>query len=126
MNILSLVPSFDVSAPCGAGERWLDRPTSVAEFVGGRVKANRIIRFVPRKGLSTGEELHSEARKIWLGMFQSASCQIMWDEGVLWSIDAEVQFSDARKGTLLSDGMHVSVQDHNGRRWFLRLLPAAQ
>jgi hypothetical protein len=111
---------------CNGHYRYLDRPTSVANFVGGLAKDIRIVRFSPKGNGPSNEELGNTVGNIWLGEFKSASCQIDWAEGALWSIEAVVEFYDGTTGKIVSDGGHVAFQDHDGNSWFVRLLPAAQ
>ncbi len=106
--------------------RYLNRPTSVADFIGGRIKDIRVVRFDRAIGFSATEELRNSVRKVWLGEFQYAACQINWAEFSLWSIEAIVEFEDGKRSELLTDGSHVALQDHDGKSWFFRLLPAAQ
>ena len=112
--------------PCGDQNRWFDRPTQVGSLVGGWVKDIRVIRYVPREGLSKEDEIRDLVGKVWQGEFQSASCYIMWAEGTPWSVAAVIEFADGKRATLVTDGSHVEVQDHEGRYWYMRLLPAAQ
>lgn len=101
-------------------------PKTVAELVGGWPKTIRVTRLVPSTGHATDEEIRCDLTKVWAGKFQSASCETDWAEGTFWRIDATVEFFDGKRSIFLTDGSHVEVQDHDGKYWFLRLLPAAQ
>lgn len=92
--------------------------------MGGRVKTITIVRFAgPTMGSSNVQEA---VRKVWEGKFQSSSCFVDWAEPTMWSIEARVDFEDGTRGVLITDGSHVAFQGHDGKSWFLRLLPAAQ
>ena len=123
----SLVPKFEPHPSCGGNYRWFERPMTVPELAGGWVKNIRIVRFSSELShTSAVEEMRNLVKRVWPGKFQGASCQIDWDEGTFWSVEAVVDFYDGRKSTLLTDGSHVELEDHNGNRWFLRLLPTSQ
>jgi hypothetical protein len=109
-----------------AGYRRLDHPETVADFVGGKVKDIRVVGF-------TGSRISREridprilVRKVWAGEFQDAYGYQAWDEVTLWTVEAIVDFDDGKESELITDGMHVALQDHDGKSWFFRLLPAAQ
>jgi len=74
----------------------------------------------------TDEERRTSVKTVWQGEFQTASCFINWDEEASWSIEAVAEFYDGRQSELITDGSHVALQDHDGKSWFFRLLPAAQ
>jgi len=99
---------------------------TVAQFVGGKVKTIRVVRFAEPRNTPTHRELRDAVRKVWEGKFQGVSCQIGWDEGTFWTIEAVVEFEDGKRGELITDGVHVAMQDHNGNSWFLRFLPSTQ
>jgi hypothetical protein len=111
---------------CNGRYRYLDRPTSVDQFVGGLVKEIRLVRFSQFGKPAEIEELRKMIGKAWQGKFQSASCMINWDEGASWSVEAVVEFYDGTESKIFSDGSHVAFQDHDGHGWFVRLLPSAQ
>ncbi len=115
-----------LDAPCGGWEQYLDHPMTVGQFEGGRVTAIRVVRFADRKSAPTHRQLRDVVRKVWEGKFQGVSCQIEWDEGAIWSIEAVVEFEDGQRSELITDGVHVALQDHNGKSRFFRLLPDAQ
>lgn len=106
--------------------RYLEHPTSVADFVGGLVKDIRIVHFSPEGNAPSNEELRNTLGKVWQGKFQTASCFIDWAEGTSWSLEAVVEFYDGTQSGIVTDGSHVAFQDHDGNSWFVRLLPAAQ
>ncbi len=94
---------------------------SIEEFIGGKVKEVRVVRYDP--GL-TPDQIRDEVSKVWLGIFQYATCQIEWDEGTLWNILARVKYEDGRKSSILTDGGHVQVQDREGKYGYMREWPA--
>jgi hypothetical protein len=113
-------------AGCNLQYIYLDHPTTVGDFIGGKAAAIRIVRFAQQINSRKQRELPEALRDVWNGQFQSASCQIAWDEGTLWSITAIVEFEDGKQSKLITDGSHIAFQDHSGRNWFVRLLPSAQ
>lgn len=115
-----------IDTTCGRRYEYLNTPKTVGELEGWSVKAIRIVRFAGRETAPTHEELRDAVKKVWEGKFQSVSCQIDWAEANLWSIEAVVEFEDGQRRELITDGMHVALQDHEGKSRFLRLLPAAQ
>jgi hypothetical protein len=96
---------------------------TVANLVGGKVKVIRVTRTLRLKNSPKKKKLKETLRKVWRGKFQGADCRILWDEVVLWSIQSVLEFEDGKKGTLLTDGLHVALQDHDGKVWFFRLMP---
>jgi len=96
---------------------------TVANLVWGKVKVIRVTRTLLVKNSPKTKELRETLRKIWRGKFQGAYCRILWDEVVFWSIQSVLEFEDGKKGTLLTDGLHVALQDHDGQVWFFRLMP---
>jgi len=115
-----------LNIPCGGRYQYLDHPTTVGKFEDGKVRAIQVVYFAGWKNAPTQEELRDIVRRVWQGKFQSASCQIDWDEGNIWTIEAVVEFDDGIRGELITDGSHVVLQGHDGKSHFLRLLPAAQ
>ena len=111
---------------CNGHYRYLNQPASVAQFVGGLVKEIRLVRFAESDKSPQIEDLRKTIGNVWQGKFQSAFCMVAWDEGALWSIEAAVEFYDGAESKIFSDGNHVAFQDHDGRGWFVRLLPSAQ
>ena len=111
---------------CDGRDRGLYNTISVADFVGGQVKDIRIVRFDPKSKFVTNEERRATLKTVWQGEFRTASCFINWAEGASWSIEAVVEFYDGRRSELITDGSHIALQDHDGKGWFFRLLPAAQ
>jgi hypothetical protein len=96
---------------------------SIEDFVGGKVKTIRVVRHDPRL---SADQIKEELRKVWLGIFHYATCQIEWDEGTFWNIRATVEYEDGRKSSILTDGLHVQVQDREGKYWFMREWPAVE
>ena len=111
---------------CGGGYRILEHPTTVGEFEGENVKSIRVIRFTNSQASLTKKQLQNELLKVWLGKFQTVYCYLPWDEVALWSIEAKIEFEDGKWSALITDGVHVALQDHDGKGWYFRLLPAAQ
>jgi hypothetical protein len=94
---------------------------SMEDFVGGKIKTIRVISHDPRL---TSDQIKEEVRKVWLGIFHYATCQIEWAEGSMWNIRATVEYEDGKKSTILTDGLHVQVQDREGKYWYMREWPA--
>ena len=113
-------------ASCDTSPRHLERPTTVQEFAGGRVKTIRLFRSAPKNNPLKVAELRESLRHVWRSKFQNASCGIEWSQGAPWSIESVLEFEDGERGALITDGVHVALQDHDGKSWFFRLLPAAQ
>ena len=116
-------------SPCRVTFPYSQVPVTVANFVGGKVKTikiTRVLRLARQKHLPKQQELEKTLRKVWLGQFQSAACRILWAETTFWSIEFVLQFEDGKQGTLITDGVHVALEDHDGNACFFRLLPAAQ
>jgi hypothetical protein len=116
------------SPSCNGGYRWLDHPTTVAQFAGGTVKTIRVIHYAGRIAAKPPslEELRDTVAKVWQGKFQSAFCSIPWAEANWWTSESTLEFTDGKRGTLITDGVHVFLLDYNGNPWFFRLYPAAQ
>lgn len=68
------------SESCNGRYRYLDSPTSVADFVGETIKDIRVVRFARTRTSPTNEELRDSVREVWQGEFRSAACQINWAE----------------------------------------------
>jgi hypothetical protein len=112
---------------CGDTSRVVNQPTAVKDFVGGRAKTLRVLRYVQRRNFSKPVQVRALVSKVWQGSFlDQPACGIVWDEGTWWSIESTVEFEDGKKGLLITDGSHVALRDHKGKNWFFRLLPAAQ
>jgi hypothetical protein len=100
---------------------------TVSDLVGGKVNVIRVTHTLWRlRNPPTAEDLKETVREVWQRKFQGADCRILWSEMVFWSIKAVVEFDDGKKSVLLTDGTHVALQDHDGKGWFFRLLPAAR
>jgi len=113
-------------ASCNGGSRYLEHPTTVQEFIGVKVTTIRVVNSAPRSNPPTAEEVQKILRRVWQGKFQSSFCQIVWSEPTFWSIESIVEFEDGKQSLLITDGVHVALQDHDGKNWFFRLFPAAQ
>ncbi len=118
------------SPSCNGGYHFLEHPTTVGDFVSGKVKAIHVVRNLPlrpgRNQPRTAEEVRETVRKVWQGKFQVAFCQIAWSEPTFWSLEAVVEFEDGKRSPLITDGVHVALQDYKGNSAFFRLFPAAQ
>jgi hypothetical protein len=119
------VKSLD-DASCNGGSRHLERPTTVGDFVGRKVKSIRVVHYASRESPPTAEEVRKSLRMVWQGKFQVAFCQVAWAEPAFWSIESIVEFEDGKRSAVITDGVHVALQDHDGKSWFFRLFPAAQ
>ncbi|MGD0361236.1 MAG: hypothetical protein ABSC93_10230 [Bryobacteraceae bacterium] len=123
--------------PCGSGpsldrrSEWegfpmvsFDRYLTVESFVGGKVKWIRVVHYDPRL---TPPQIRDEVRRVWLGVFWFAAGGIIWSEANLWNLEASVEYEDGKRSSVTMDGgIHVQVQDREGKYWFLRLWPAVQ
>jgi hypothetical protein len=95
---------------------------SIEDFVGAKVRTIRVVNHDPRL---TADQIKEEVRKVWLGIFHYATCHIEWAEGTIWNIRATVEYADGgKKSSLLTDGLHVQVQDREGKYWYMREWPA--
>ena len=108
------------------GLRRFSEPTTVGESLGKTVRTIRVVSFAPMSDSRIFDHLKTRLLDIWTGKVQSSYCYIAWAEPTLWLVEAELEFEDGKRGVLISDGLHVALRDHNGRTWYLRLLPAAQ
>jgi hypothetical protein len=108
------------SVTCTAMPIYL-RPTAVGAFIGGKAIVLRVLHTA-----GSPSDVPKTLEKVWNGQFQTAWCHIGWDEGALWSIEANVEFEDGKQAKLFTGGSHVAFQDHAGNSWFICLLPAAQ
>jgi hypothetical protein len=84
------------SAGCNGQYIYLDHPTTVGDFIGGKATGIRVVRFAQQFNSRNQRELPEVLREVWDGRFQSASCQISWAEVTLWSIAAVVEFDDGK------------------------------
>jgi hypothetical protein len=109
------------SPTCGVHS---DRYQTVQAFLGGKVKAIRVVRFLGSSETKPAE-IQSRIMEVWLGVFRSAYCFMAWSEVTSWNLEASVEYEDGKRSSLLMDGwIHVQVKDREGRLWFLRLWPA--
>jgi hypothetical protein len=114
------------SPSCNGGYRYFDHPTVLADLVGGKANSIRVVRLAHRGNSPTPDELRATIKKVWQGTFRAGFCQIAWAEYTSWSIEAVIEFEDGKESTLVTDGVDVALQDHEGKSWFFRLYPAAQ
>lgn len=100
---------------------YFDHYLSIESFVGGKVKWIHVVRYDPRL---TPSQIQEEVQKVWLGVFWTSSSYLGWAEGSMWNIETSVEYEDGKRSSLLTDGLHVRVQDREGKHWFIRLWPA--
>jgi hypothetical protein len=109
---------------CNGGYDYMEHPTTVGESVGGKVKTIRVVRralSAPASIRVAPDEIRQKIKRVWQGRFQGSSCQIMWAEPTIWSIEAVLEFEDGKRSPLITDGWHVALQDHKGDSHFFRL-----
>jgi hypothetical protein len=101
--------------------------TSVSELAAGKVKTIRVLHTLSTFKPAKAEDIRRMLLQVWLSKTnECCACGIEWDEGTFWSIDAALEFEDGRKGILITDGTHVAMQDHDGRKLFFRISAAAK
>jgi hypothetical protein len=109
----------------GPATREFSEPSTIATLAGAKV--SRIVVKQYRENGWTGPhrdwlDIEQEIRRVWSASVQQAWGQIVWAEGSRWNVFAVIEFEDSpRRGSLLTDGFHVQVQDVNGQYWFTRL-----
>lgn len=121
-QILAKARAMEDGKSCGQRRWGEDRPFSVEQWAGGKVKRIRVVRASGRfKGWPAPkrEDARATVEKVWSEKFVVGTCQIEWEERAFWSIQAELEFKDGNKGVLITDGWHVALQDHDGHNWFL-------
>jgi hypothetical protein len=113
---------------CNGGYRWLDQPTTVEHFAGGRLKTIRVIHYAAPGGgkAPSPGEVGNKVLNVWQGKFRAAFCSLPWSEGTWWTSESTLEFEEGKRGTLITDGVHVFLRDRDGKPWFFRLYPAAQ
>jgi hypothetical protein len=117
----------DRDAACTEARPYFDHAISVQELASGPAKAIHVTAYLSTAAPKTAElDLRQRVLKVWKGEFRAGACQILWSEGAVWSIKADIEFGDGKRGSLLTDGVHVRLQAHDGKIWYFRLLPAAQ
>ena len=121
-QILEKARAMEKAKSCGRRMLEEGKPFSLEELAGAKVKRIRVVRAETYKiwPAPKPEEVRATVEKIWSRKFGWMACQIEWDEGALWSIQAELEFEDGKKGVLITDGWHVALQDHDGHNWFVR------
>lgn len=85
--------------------------------LGGKVKTISVLRTAPFRPFAkppTQDETRQKLKRVWQGKFQQFACQIDWAEGTFWSIEAVVEFGDGKRSPVVTGGVHVALQDHNG------------
>lgn len=113
-------------ATCNHPSRYFEKPMLVKDFVGAKVKTIRVIHYLRQSEPAKPDEIRKLIGNVWDGSFQSAACGMLWSEGGAWSIECALEFQDGKQGLLITDGVHVALRDHEGEKWFFRLLPAGQ
>jgi len=121
-QILEKARAMEKAKSCGRRIWEEGKPFSLEELAGAKVKRIRVVRAETYKisPAPKPEEVRATVEKMWSRKFGWMACQIEWDEGALWSIQAELEFEDGKKGVLITDGWHVALQDHDGHNWFVR------
>jgi len=112
------VRAMDQAKSCGRRMWEEGKPFRLEELAGAKVKRIRVLRAEPYK--ISPEQARATIEKVWSRKFAWLACQIGWDETALWSVEAELEFEDGKKGALITDGWHVAIQDHEGHNWFVR------
>jgi hypothetical protein len=103
----------------------LGRYQTVEAFVGGKVKAIRVVRFSGPSETKPAE-IQSRVMEVWSGVFTYPSCYQAWSELTIWNLEASIEYEDGKRSLIVMDGsVHVAVQDRTGRFWFMRLWPSA-
>jgi hypothetical protein len=112
-------PSFDRRSEWEAlPEVRFDHFLSIESFVGGKVKSIRVVRYDLQL---TPSQIREEVLKVWLSFFADAATAIFWSEPNGWNIEASIDFEDGKHSSILMDaGMHLQLQDHEGKYWFIR------
>jgi hypothetical protein len=105
---------------------YLESPMRLGDSLKGRVKTIRVIGFAPMGDTTRFSKLKETVLSVWEGQFRSRNCLPQWAEMGGWFVEARLEFEDGKSGILISDGVHVVMQDHDGMTWYLRLLPAGQ
>jgi hypothetical protein len=121
-QIFIKVRAMEAAKSCGQKKWREDTPLSLEQLAGAKVERIRVVmasgRFKGRHAPKP-EEVRATVQKMWSRKFGWMTCQVEWDEPVLWYIQAELGFKDGNKGVLITDGRHVALQDHDGHNWFL-------
>jgi len=116
------VRAMDDGKHCGRRGLDFGKTISLEELAGGKVKAIRVVRAETYRGAPAVKagEARAKVERVWSGRFGFMNCEIGWAEPMLWSVEAELEFEDGKKGVLITDGWHVAMVDHDGNNWFLR------
>jgi hypothetical protein len=103
-----------------------DHFKSVQEFLGGKVRTIRVLRAVQNRGQSrlTPADVQTSVLEAWVGIFRDGSCAIDWDEATFWTIAAIIEYEDGKRTSMTFDRFrHLSLEDREGRVWFIRMWP---
>jgi len=121
-QIAAKARAMEDAKSCGQRNWGEFTPFSLEQLAGGKVKRIRVVRAETYRISSARkpEEVRATIEKIWSRKFGWKACQIEWAEWAPWSIQAELEFEDGKKGVLITDGWHVALQDHEGHNWFVR------
>jgi hypothetical protein len=109
--------------PCDDSSKGVYHPIAVADFVGGKVKAIRVLRYARGMSKVDPKEIQSIVSRVWSSTFFGAGCGIEWSEMTFWSIEASLEFDDGKTGLLITDGLHAALINHNSKSSFFRITP---
>jgi hypothetical protein len=108
---------------CKDSPRRFDHSITVAELVGAKVKAIRVLHYARRTTAMDPNELQRILASVWQSTLEDADCGIVWSEMTFWSIEGSLEFEDGKTGLLVTDGSHVALRDHDSKSWFFRIPP---
>ena len=120
-----IAPPERLSESCGVK---FEPFRTVEDFLGGKVRAIRVIRVVRFRGSGKGTPADVQTRvlEMWSGVFRSGSCFIPWAEAPFWCIEATVEYEDGKRTSIwMADAIHVALEDREGRVLFIRLWPSS-
>jgi hypothetical protein len=109
--------------PCDDSSKGVYHPIAVEDFVGGKVKAIRVLRYSRGMSKVDPKEIPRILSRVWSSSFFGAECGIVWSEMTFWSIEASLEFEDGKTGLLITDGLHVALINHNSKSSFFRITP---
>jgi len=111
--------AMDDGKHCGGRTLPMGQSITLEELAGGKVKTIRLVSAEELRGW-TPKEAREVVEKVWSKQFGWMACQIQWDEGFGFAVEAVLDFEDGKQGLMITDGTHVGLQDHEGNHWFLR------
>lgn len=120
-QVFAKANAMEDAKSCGARYWDVPKPFSLEELAGAKVRKIRVLRAETyRKARAPKPEaVRAMVDKVWSRKFGWKSCQIQWSEPTFWSILANLEFEDGKVGVLITDGLHVALQDHDGHSWFV-------